>query len=400
MKKKRGDLLRRLEKMKSWKKSNSFYAERLGINVKEVEDLMKELNKDEEIPDLGESTFSQNFEKDEIKVSKIYDFPPKPEDVIEAHKIDTNKWKLSQIWIKQTAKGYLTSASFTPKKSSELTVQDFSSIVKAVTPLPKILVKASKEGNPPKVSLILPKQDAHFNKLDVNGENDINKRFQRIEEATYKMVKKAGIGNTLEKITYIVGSDQFNSEWTSETTKGTPQANILTYQDAFLKIGQHESTIINHLLSNANKVDVLFIPGNHDEYVGWHLVTWLQALFSNTKRIRFDISPKNRKYERFGNSAIMYNHGDVLKAKDLAHKFPIEFKHEWSNCDNYFVFVGDKHNELSSDIHGIKFFQIPALSKARGQWDDKQGHTCTKAEMTAFVITENNGISDVYKEIL
>lgn len=393
------DKLDKLEKMLPWKKSNKFYANRLKCTEKEIDDLRKELTTEEDIPDEGESTYSHDLNKEEIKVSKIWTYAPQPEDVIKEHRIDTNRWKLSQIWIKQTTKGYLTSAAFAPKKVTDVTLTDFKEILKSVKPLPKVF-KIHKEEKLPKVNIILPKQDAHLNKFDIGGDNDIDKRFQIVEGAIERIIRKAQYGNYIDRVTYIVGSDQFNSEWTNTTTKGTPQQNILTYQEAFKRIGEHESGIINFLLENANKVDVLFIPGNHDEYVGWHLVNWLQALFSNTQRLKFDTSPLNRKYEKYGNSALMFNHGDALQAKDLAYKFPIEFKHSWSSCDNYFVFTGDKHKELSQDLHGIKFYQVPALSAAKSNWDDKMGHTCNKPEMMAFLISENNGMTDIYREIL
>lgn len=391
--------LGKLEKMLKWKKSNAFYASKLKIPEQEVADLVKELNTEEEIPDVGESTFTHDLEKSEIKVSKLWSFAPQPEDVIKEHRIDTNKWKLSQIWIKQTTKGYLTSAAFAPKKVTDVTLSDFKEILKNVKPIPRV-IKIAKDEKFPKVNIVLPKQDAHLNKFDIHGDNDIDKRFRTVESAIEKVIRKAQHGNSIDKVTYIVGSDQFNSEWTSNTTKGTPQQNILTYQEAFKRIGEHESGVINFLLENSSKVDVLFIPGNHDEYVGWHLVNWLQALFSNTSRVRFDCSPLNRKYEKFGNSALMFNHGDTLQAKDLAHKFPIEFKHQWSSCENYYCFTGDKHKELSQDVHGIKFYQVPALSTSKSSWDEKMGHTCNKAEMVAFVISEDNGMTDVYKQIL
>lgn len=388
-----------LEKMLKWKKSNAFYASKLKIPEDEVAKLIKELNKEEDVPDVDESTFTQDFEKNELKVSKIWTFAPQPEDVIKEHRIDVNKWKLSQIWIKQTIKGYLTSAAFTPKKVTDVTISDFKEILKNVKPIPRVF-KIQKDEKLPKVNIVLPKQDAHLNKFDIGGDNDIDKRFRTIEASIERIVRKAQFGNSIDKVTYIVGSDQFNSEWTTTTTKGTQMQNILTYQDAFNRIGEHESGIINFLLENANKVDVLFIPGNHDEYVGWHLVNWLQALFTNTQRLKFDTSPLNRKYEKYGNSALMFNHGDTMLAKDLAHKFPIEFRHSWSSCENYYCFSGDRHKELSTDIHGIKFYQVPALSTAKSGWDDKMGHTCNKAEMTAFLISENNGMTDIYRELL
>src|SRR5688572_12216369 len=114
--------LEKLEKMLPWKKSQKFYASKLKCSEKEIEELTKELNKDEDIPDVGESTYTLDLQKEEIKVSKVWSFAPQPEDVIREHRIDTNKWKLSQIWIKQTTKGYLTSAAFAPKKVTDVEV--------------------------------------------------------------------------------------------------------------------------------------------------------------------------------------------------------------------------------------------------------------------------------------
>ena len=120
--------------------------------------------------------------------------------------------------------------------------------------------------------------------------------------------------------------------------------------------------------------------------------------YRDQKNILIDTLPVNSKYIKFSNSAIMFNHGDGMKPEKLAQVFPIEFKKEWSSCNNHYIFTGDKHHELSRDIGGIRFYQIPALSKAVSAWDSKNGYNITKAEMTAFLITENVGLTDIYKE--
>jgi hypothetical protein len=95
-----------------------------------------------------------------------------------------------------------------------------------------------------------------------------------------------------------------------------------------------------------------------------------------------------------------FNHGDAMTADVLARNFPIEFKLQWSSCDHYFIFTGDKHSELSRDIGGIKFYRIPALDKSNSKWDKKNGYTTGKTEITSFLITEHDGLSDIYKEQL
>jgi hypothetical protein len=190
----------------------------------------------------------------------------------------------------------------------------------------------------------------------------------------------------------------FDSEWTGMTTKGTPQKSVLPYQKSFEAICTHEVDVINLILSYVDSLEVIFVPGNHDQYVGWHLVNWLKSFYRNQANLTIDDNPDNTKYMQFSNSAIMFNHGDGMKPEKLAQVFPIGFKDGWSSCDNRYIFTGDKHHTLAKDIGGITFYQIPALGKASSAWDKKHGWDMTKAEMTAFLITEGQGMTDVYKE--
>ena len=126
----------------------------------------------------------------------------------------------------------------------------------------------------------------------------------------------------------------------------------------------------------------------------------VSAYYKNQAGVTIDTSFNFTKYFRYDNTAVMLNHGDVQKPEKLAQNFPIEFKQEWGLCDHYFIMTGDRHTEHSKSIGGIKFYQIPALSKAKSMWDLKQGYTTTPAEMTSFLITEGKGITDIYKEVL
>jgi hypothetical protein len=158
--------------------------------------------------------------------------------------------------------------------------------------------------------------------------------------------------------------------------------------------------MITMLLQYAENVNVVYVAGNHDEFVGWHMVNWLQTYFRNTDRLTFDCSPKYRKYVSYGTSALMFNHGDAIKPAKLAALFPMEFKDGWSFHSNYYIFTGDKHHEVSHDFNGIKFYQIPAFSNAKSLWDDKNGHTMSKAEVTGFLIEQNSGITNIFKQYL
>jgi hypothetical protein len=352
---------------------------------------------------LEEQITKVNNEKGTLESTVDSTFEPRNDaELAELHKIDTTKYKISTYWSKLKSNGKFTSSVLCTliKVTAEDTFQEeFKTFLAGYKPGPKV-VRFKVDANKPKISLIFPKQDAHFNKFDIDGKNSIEDRFSINKSSISNMLSKATATNHLEEVLYIVGSDQFNAEWTGMTTKFTPQQNILTYQEAFRCICDHEVDVVSTLLANSDRVKIVFIPGNHDQYAGWHLVDWLEAWFKNNERVSFDSRVDNTKYHKYNNTAIMLNHGDDIKPKDMAQKFPMGFKDQWSSCKHFYIFTGDKHHEMSLDISGIKFYQVPQLSGAKSGWDDKKGFTVSSPEQTAFVITSNNGMSDIYKDIL
>lgn len=412
-------LLNQLQQMISWKKSKKFYAEKLGVSESEIDDLIKEARKLERekteddaeagnyIADLEDAIlrFEENVERGTGEVV----FNSKEEiksldELIEKCKIDTTKWEITRYVQNYWGNGehpHWQVKAWLGKKSTEQLFQDafvdfLSSYTPSSQPIPAPAIDDIKHDS----MLVINKQDSHLNKFDVDGNNNIAERLGNI---TYKIdiiINQALLGNNLSCITYIIGSDEFNSEYTGTTTKGTPQTNTHTYHDSFRFICDHEIAMISRLLMYAQTVNVVYVAGNHDEFVGWHMVTWLQAYFKDEPRVIIDASPKYRKYISFGESALMFNHGDALKPAKLAALFPIEYKEQWSYHNHFYIFTGDKHHEISQDFNGIKFYQIPAFSNAKSLWDDKNGHVMAKAEVNAFLIDRYEGMTHIFKQYL
>jgi UDP-2,3-diacylglucosamine pyrophosphatase LpxH len=408
-------LVDRLRELLPQKRSVEFYAEKLGISEDEVIKLKKQIKKainEEMVDEYIESVdnYYSGFSKIESKNEHIEKGTTEikfhhtaevlgEEEIWQETKMDKKFWIFSSVYHKKQSRGFLYTALFKKKQinTPEVFQETFTEFLKTYKPSSQITKDIQGSNN--KISLIIPKQDAHFNKYDIYGKNNIDERFKKNYNSIHEMLIKAKATNTIDEVVYVVGSDQFNSEWTNTTTKLTPQQNIFSYQSAFQKICDHEVKVINTLGQYSNQVKIYFIPGNHDEFVGWHLINWLESYYRNDKSISFNTSIENTKYYRYNNTAIMFNHGDAIKPADLAKKFPIGFKNEWSLCDNYIIITGDLHTELSMDINGIKYYRVPQLSSAISKWDDKKGYTDSKAEATAFVITSNNGISDIYKDL-
>lgn len=410
-------LLQQLEQMLSWKKSKKFYADKLGITEDEVDELLKELKGSEQATidaEVGsyigelEDTVVRFFE-DVSKGTGEVVLNSKEEirsldELIEKCNIDTDKWEITKYvqnyWGNGENPHWQVKAWLGKKKNEQVFQDSFVTFLENYEPCSPEIVAPKFDNSKEVACLIINKQDSHLNKLDIEGNNDIEKRFGTFIQKVEVILNQASLSNFIADIKYIIGSDEFNSEFTNTTTKGTPQQNILSYHKSFQAICDHEVNVINLLLQKGDEIEVIFVAGNHDEFVGWHLASWLETYFRNEPRISFDISPRYRKYVSYGTSAIMFNHGDALKPAKLAGLFPMEYKEEWSHHDNFYIFTGDKHHEVSLDFNGIKFYQLPAFSTAKSSWDDKNGYTVTKGEVTGFLLDYNDGMTNIFKQYL
>jgi len=408
-------LLNQLQQLLGWKKSKKFYAEKLGIGEEEVESLLKEIresnrNEAEASDYIGvlEDAIVK-YEEDltrgvgEVIFNSAEEIKSLDELIIKS-KIDTDKWEITKYvqnyWGNSKTPHWQVKAWMAKKSTEQLFQDSFVEFLKEYQPTSKEIPTPRQNTDNSLGCLIINKQDSHLNKFDVDGNNDINKRFSNILNKVETIVNQASLSNYMDSVIYIIGSDEFNSEFTGTTTKGTPQQNILTYHDSFEKICNHEIEMITMLLQKTDNVQVVYVAGNHDEFVGWHMITWLAAYFKDVSRVTFDCSPKYRKYVSYGETAMMFNHGDAMKPAKLASIFPIEFREEWSNNKNFYIFTGDKHHEISIDFGGIKFYQRPAFSNAKSSWDEKNGYTGVRAEVTGFLIDFEQGMTNIFKQYL
>lgn len=408
-------LLEQLQSLLSWKKSKKFYAEKLGITELEIEELLKEL-RNRNIDEAESGNYVAELEDVVVKfmedvakgtgevIANFSEEVKSLDELIEKCKIDTEKWEVTkyvQNFWGNNGNPHWQVKAWLGKKTTEQVFQDsFVDFLSSYQPVSQDVISPEFKDNRDSAMLVINKQDSHLNKYDIDGNNNITDRLGMIMYKVGLIVNQARLSNNLEQITYIIGSDEFNSEYTGTTTKGTPQTNTHTYHDSFRFICDHEILMISMLLQHAENVNVVYVAGNHDEFVGWHMVTWLESYFRNEERVQFDCSPKYRKYISYGASALMFNHGDAIKPAKLAALFPIEFREGWSFHENFYIFTGDKHHEVSQDFNGIKFYQIPAFSNAKSLWDDKMGHTMSKAEVTGFLIEQGSGMTNIFKQYL
>lgn len=402
------DKKQRLKEVLRQKRGERFYADLLGVTKQQIKLWKKEIRDEEEIgtaeaveQKFTGSSIQHDLEKGTIKYEVYYDHPPSQDEVLRDHNIDTERYQLSAYYSKGKNSGWLVTALFRLKSPEEEATQSFQEFLKSYKPSYRPVDRNDKRYPDTPGSLIINKQDAHMDKKCMaGGSNSILDRGEEYLEEVGKTIVRAESLCDLDTIIYIVGSDHFNSEVTGATVKGTMQVNVGDYFSSFESICNHEVQVISRLLASSDNVEVIYLIGNHDLCVSYHMASWLQAYFRNEMRLKFDIRPEFTKYFCLYDTAVCINHSDVQKPEKLAQNFPIEFNHGFATSEHRIILAGDKHSELTRDIGGIKFYQIPAISKAKGTWDKQMGYTTTKAQITSFLIEPGQGVSTIIKRTL
>lgn len=418
-------LLQDLKEVLHRKKNNQYYAKILGVTEEEIAWAREQLKR-EGITSYSIENPVNNLKSDET----AYSFDESPEDgratvstvvtglikdlddLIVKCNIDTEKWIIKRYvqnaWGKPEDQRYQVKAwlenRITATPSNHLLQEQFLKFAEnfqsPYTPVPLMsplsLLNLSTTA---KASILIPKQDFHFDKLDTFGDNDTDKRLDRDLSITNYFVNQASKLYDLQTVYYVLGSDYFNSEYTKTTTKGTPQQNgILSYHEGFNTACMHEVRVIESILTTARDVQVIFVAGNHDYYIGWHLVQWLQCWFKNEPRVQVDSNPDLDKCILEWDTAVMLRHGNDVKPQQLAHIFPTKYRKEWSQANHTYIITGDKHSEKSADFGAIRHYGVPALSSAKSLWDQNNGYVVTRTEHSAYIIEEGKGFSNFFRE--
>jgi hypothetical protein len=99
------------------------------------------------------------------------------------------------------------------------------------------------------------------------------------------------------------------------------------------------------MLARIAPVDVLMIPGNHDEERLFYLGEYLDAWYSKGPNVKVDNSASKRKYYRYGRNLLGLTHGYHEKLESLAGLMSYEVPQWWSASTNREFHIGDKHHK-------------------------------------------------------
>jgi len=394
-------LLNRLQQLLSHKKSKKYYCEKLNITEDYLEELLKELKNQEtedQFEDLNELTTHVNVDKGTIESKVEVSFEPKDiEELAKLHKIDLNKYKISNYWSKLRPNGKFTSSVLASlKKPQDYTPEDFAKFLSNWKPgiknhIFKVYPTAKKLE---KVDVELNISDFHLAKKTFQGDNLASKQldyFFAIED----LINKITANYKIRKLVFPLSNDFFHTDnYQNSTTNGTPQDVTAWFDEEYEKGFEILAESISFLKTQCEELEVILVQGNHDRTKGFFVAHALEVLFREYKNIKFQRHHSVTKFTVVGDTFIGYHHGNNCKLENL----PIMFA---TSPDSAMAFglakyrevhTGDKHHYMAKEINGtgVRVQQVPSLS-GTDRWHQDNGYINQIRAALAFVYHPEKG---------
>jgi hypothetical protein len=369
-------LLYQLEQMLSWKKSKSFYAKKLNITEDEGDDLIKELRNKDLVRDeaetaayvsaLEEHVVEVNNEKGTVKSTIETTFEPKSDlELAKLHKINLDKYKISNYWTKQKSNGKFTSSVFaTLKKPVDYTLEDFVKFLEGYSPKEVVFRQEISVSDKEKklVDVEISIADFHLAKKTLEGETIETKKEQFISVIRELMRTVVSCYN-VNKIVFPISNDFFHTDnYQNQTTNGTPQDVLVGYDNEYEQGFDLLVEAIIYLSILGKEVEVVLVQGNHDRTKSFYLAHALSVFFEKNKNITFQREHSTTKSIVLGNTFIGYHHGNC-KIDELPLLFATgKDASKFGNATYREIHTGDKHHYMAKEVKGVRIQQMPSLS--------------------------------------
>jgi len=405
-------LLHQLEQMLRWKKSKKVYAEKLGVSEFIIDDLLKELKNREQVGNdaeagnyisaLEELVVKVNNEKGTLESTIETSFEPKDDiELAKLHKINLEKYKISNYWTKQKSNGKFTSSVFaTLRKPADYTPEDFSKFLEGYVPK-EVLVRKIDCGNInlEGVDIEVSISDFHLAKKTLEGETIEDKKEQYLNVLT-DLVEKVRNSFEINKIAFPISNDFFHTDnYQNQTTNGTPQDVLVGYDNEYEEGFDLLVQAISYLQEVGNKVEVILVQGNHDRTKSFYLAHALEVFFKDNYKVFFQRNHSTTKYTVLGNTFIGYHHGNC-KLDDLPLLFATGKNALIFGAAEYReIHTGDKHHYMAKEIKGVRIQQMPSLSGTDRWHADNNYVNNIRAGLVLIYHPENGKIGEFESRI-
>jgi hypothetical protein len=262
---------------------------------------------------------------------------------------------------------------------------------------PRLLYKKIND----KFLLELDIPDLHYGKLSWSEESGDDYDIKIAEEYALNCLQSLinqSSAYTVDRILFPIGNDFYNVNSKTETTiHNTPQQEDTRWQKTFIKGRQLAIKMID-MLSTIAPVDVLIIPGNHDEERTFYLGDSLECWYNNNKNVNINNKAMKRKYYLYGKNLIGLTHGYYEKLDRLPLLMSLEQPEMWAKSKFREWQTGDKHHKKEiktslreNESEGVMVRILRSLS-ANDAWHFDKGFVGSQRAGEAFIRHFDKGL--------
>ncbi|GGA05705.1 oxidoreductase [Dyella caseinilytica] len=138
---------------------------------------------------------------------------------------------------------------------------------------------------------------------------------------------------------------------------------------------------VDSALEVHDEVEVIHVPGNHDETGALWLAIVFAHIYENEPRVKVHTSPALFHYVRFGKVLIGAHHGHSCKAEKLMGVMAVDRAKDWGETLHRHWLTGHIHHESKKEYAGctVESFNTLAGKDAHatnGGWRSNQSMTC------------------------
>lgn len=229
--------------------------------------------------------------------------------------------------------------------------------------------------------------DVHMGKLAWKAETGANydlKIAERLFETALERLIERTAHHHIGRVLFVVGSDLLHTDNPNgTTTRGTPQDTEGRFHKTFWKTRQMVTRCIERLRAIA-PVDVLMVPGNHDNQTVWHLGDSLECWYHDCGDVTIDNAPTQRKYYEHGKVMLLFTHGDKGKKQDYPLLMATEQPEMFGRTVHREAHTGHIHQLQVREQHGVRVRVSPALCAADA-WHAENQYVGNARAAEAFV---------------
>ena len=173
----------------------------------------------------------------------------------------------------------------------------------------------------------------------------------------------------VDRILYPIGNDFFHADSKDNKTTAGTQMELDTRWQKLFRTGVEMQKWAIELMRDVAPVDVIVVPGNHDEQSAFTMGMVLEAMFGHTNDVQLLNDPRLRKYYVWGNTLLGFTHGKFEKQGSLPQLMATEAKKAWGETVYREFHIGHRHHRHAQrfmtdyvDDEGVLVRMLPTLA--------------------------------------